>query len=80
MIGYLKQHTRPYISMANHQCARFVNKPMHSHERAIIRIARYLRSTKERGVIFQPNPKYGLECLVDADFAGCWSQANIDDT
>ena len=65
--------------MENHQCARFLNKPMRSHERAIIRIARYLRSKKERGVIFQTHPKIGLECFVNADFAGCWSQADADD-
>ena len=79
MIGYLQQSTRPEISMANHQCARFVNKPMRGHERAIIIIAQYLRSTKERGVIFQPDPKLGLDCFVDADFTGCWSQADADD-
>ena len=52
MIGYLQQNTRPDISMANRQYASFVNKPMRSHERAIIRIARYLRSTNERDIIF----------------------------
>ena len=26
MIGYLQQNTRPDISMANYQCARFLNK------------------------------------------------------
>ena len=57
----------------------FCEKPMHSHEQAIIRIYRYLRITKEMGVIFQPDPKFGLECFVDADFSGCWSQANTDD-
>ena len=31
MIGYLQQNTRSDISMANHHCARFVNKPMHIH-------------------------------------------------
>ena len=46
MIGYIQQNTRPDISIANHQCACFVNKPMRSHKRAIIRIAWYLRSTK----------------------------------
>ena len=79
VIGYLKQNTRPDISMSNHKCARFLKKPMCSHERAIIRIAWYLRSTKEKGVIFQPEPKIGLECFVDADFAGCWSQADADE-
>ena len=80
MIGYLQQNTRLEISMANHQCACFVNKPMRSHEQAIIRISRYLRSTKKRGVIFQPDPKLGLECFVDAYFTGCWSKADADNT
>ena len=79
MIGYLQKNTRPEISMTNHHCVRFLNKPMRGHERAIIRIARYFRSAKERGIIFQPDPKLGLECFLDADFAGCWSQADAYD-
>ena len=78
MIGYLQKNKRPDISMANYQCACFVNKPMRSHERAIILIAWYFRSTNERGIIFQPEPKLGLECFMDAYFAGCWSQADTD--
>ena len=73
LFGYLQLNTRPDISIANHQCARFVNKPMRSHEQAIIRIARYLQSTNGRGIIFQTDPKLGLECFVGADFSGCWS-------
>ena len=71
MIGYLQQNTRPDISMDIHQCVSFVNKPMCSHERAIIIIDRYFRSTKERGVIFQPDPKLGIECFMDTYFTGC---------
>ena len=73
IIRYLQQNTTPEISMANHQCARFVNKPMRSHEQAVIQITQYLQSKKERSVIFHPDPKLGLECFVDADFAGRWS-------
>ena len=65
--------------MVNNQYARFFNKPIRSHERSIILIAWYFQSTKERGVIFQPDPKLGLECFVDSYFAGCWSQADADD-
>ena len=79
MIVYLQQNTRLDISTDNHQCARFVNKPVRSNEQAIIRIARYMRSTNKRGIIFQPDPKIGPECFVDADFAGFWSQADADD-
>ncbi len=38
MTGYLQGNTRPEILMANHQCACFVNKPMRTHERAMIHI------------------------------------------
>ena len=37
-----------------------------------------MRCTEESGVIFQPEPKLGLEFFVDADFVGCWSQADAD--
>ena len=33
-------------------------------------------STKERGIIYSPDPSLGLVCFVDADFAGGWSQAD----
>jgi hypothetical protein len=64
--------------MASHQCARFVSDPKLSHERAMIRLVRYLKSTKDRGIIFKPQPDLGLECFVDADFAGGWTQADAD--
>eukprot|EP00956_Cyclotella_meneghiniana_P030674 scaffold78001_cov41-Cyclotella_meneghiniana.AAC.5 len=38
----------------------------------------YLKSTKERGIIHEPKPELGLECFVDADFAGGWTQADAD--
>jgi len=37
---------------------------------AVKRIARYLLRTKDKGIIFQPDMKAGLDCYVDADFAG----------
>ena len=79
MAGYLQGSTRPEISMASHQCARFVNDPNRSHERAMIRLVRYLKSTSTRGTVYTPKPELGLECSVDADFAGGWTQADADD-
>ena len=35
---------------------------------------------REREIIIMPNPKLGLECFVNADFAGGWSQANANNT
>ena len=38
------------------------------HAKAIRWLARYLRSTHDKGMTFQPNPSLGLKVLVDAGF------------
>ena len=76
MLGYLQLTSRPDISMAVHQCARFNNMPKLIHERAIKRICKYLIGTMDKGIIYTPDPKKGLECHVDADFAGGWSSGD----
>ena len=58
--------------------AKFVNNYLRIHERAIYRIFKYLISAKYCGIIYSPDPSLGLECFVDADFAGGWSQADAD--
>ena len=73
MLGYLQGTSRPDISMATHQCARFNSCPKLCHERAVKRICKYLLDTKDKGIIFKPDPTKGLECHVDADFAGGWA-------
>ena len=70
---YLQFTTRPDISVATHQCARFNNYPRLSHERAVKRTCKYLLSSKNEGTIFRPDISRGLECHVDADFAGGWA-------
>ena len=50
--------------------------PMLSHERAVKRIGRYLLGTKDRGLVHKPDMSKGLECYVDADFAGGWAKAD----
>ena len=70
MLGYLQGKTRPDIERATHQCARFNNDPHLSHERAVERIGRYLLDTRDKGMIYRTDITRGLECYVDADFAG----------
>ena len=50
--------------------------PMLSHERAVERIRRYLLGTKDCGIVYRPDMSKGLECNVDADFAGGWAKAD----
>ena len=78
MMNYLQGSTRPDISMAVHQCARFNNDPKITHERATLRIGKYLLGTKDRGIHFTPDISKGIECYVDADFAGAWDKADAD--
>ena len=79
MLTYLQGNTRPEISMAVHQTARFCNNPKLSHESAIKRLGRYLYHTKTEGIVYNPDITKGLECYVDADFAGGWMQADAND-
>ena len=61
-----------------HQCARFNNQPMLNHERSIKRIAKYLKGTSDRGIVYHPDKTKGIECYVEADFSGGWSQADAN--
>ena len=76
---YLSSNTRPDLQFAVHQAARFTHNPKHSHAQAVKRIVRYLVSTRERGTIFKPNLDEGLDCYVDADFAGLYGYEDEQD-
>jgi hypothetical protein len=76
MLGYLQHTSRPDISMATHQCARFNANPKLCQERAVKRVCKYLLGTMNKGIIFQPDYSKGLECHVDADFAGGWTSGD----
>ena len=76
MLTHLKGNSRPEMSMAVHQTASFSNNPMLSYEKALKRLGRYLLHTKRDGTIYNPDTQKGLECYVDADFAGGWQQAD----
>ena len=52
---------------------------MLSHEKSIKCIGRYLFHAKKEVIIYNPYLSKVLECYVDADFAGGWSQELGDD-
>jgi Reverse transcriptase (RNA-dependent DNA polymerase) len=72
MMQYLQGHSRPDITYAVSQCARFTHSPKRSHERALERIGQYLKGTIPEGLIMKPSQNLDLDCYVDADFAGLW--------
>jgi hypothetical protein len=79
MLHSLASNTRPDIQFAVHHVAHFSHCPKKSHAQAIKRIIRYLIGTKEQGTIFNLDLNKGLNCYVDADFAGLWGHEDEQD-
>ena len=79
MLNYLAACTRPDCLYAVHQCARFSANPKLCHERAVKRIVRYLKGTRKDGMILKPDSSKGIQCYVDADFAGGYTQATCSE-
>ncbi len=78
-LSYLQAMVHPDITMAVQQCARFCNNPQREHEEAVKRICQYLLKVKDRGLIMKPDRTRGLECFVDADWAGSWQYRSLHD-
>ena len=71
---YLAGSTRPDIAYAVHQCARFSHLPKASHEIGVKHIVRYLKGTRDKGLIMKPNAlDLKLDFSADADFAGLFA-------
>ena len=73
-LNYLEKCTRPDISVAVHQCARFVSDPKIQHGKAITWLGRYLKGTAKQGLRFKPDTTKSVDCYVDADFSGNWDR------
>ena len=71
-LNYLEKASRPDIAYITHQCARFVEDPRKEHGEAVRWLARYLKGSRDKGVILKPKAGKQLEVHVDADFAGNW--------
>ena len=74
MLLYLSNNTRPDITFAVSQVARFTANPKKSHAQAIKTIVRYLAKTFDKGILVTPDDTFNLKCWVDADFAGLYSR------
>ena len=70
MLLFLSTNTRPDITFAVSQVARFNHSPKKSHASAIETNVRYQHRTANKGAIVTPTGDLSLDCYVDADFAG----------
>ena len=71
MMLYLASNTRPDISFAVHQCARFTHNTKASHKTSVERICRYLQCTKDNDLVFNTYKKLMVDCYADAGFLDC---------
>ena len=70
MMMYLSGITQPDIEFAVHQCARFSHNPKCSHEVGIKHAARYLKGTRDKGLILSPDAsKLQLDMFANVEFA-----------
>jgi hypothetical protein len=71
-LNHLERCTRPDISQAVHQCARFMSDPKKEHGQAIVWLCRYLAGNRDKGMIYKPTVEDSFECHVDANWIGDW--------
>ena len=79
MLMYISGNTRPDIAYAVHQAARFTHGVRNSHAAGVKRILRYLKRTKDNGLILKPKQELRVDCYVDADFGGLFSVEDKQD-
>ena len=70
-LNFIEKSTRPDISYATHQCARFCENPKVSHAKAVKRLVAYLRNSRDEGIVMDPKKeRLSLEIYCDADWSG----------
>ena len=79
MILYLLGHSRPDIAYAVNLCARYMFSARLLHEKALKRIGRYLKATRDRGLMMTPSVTLKVDVFPDADFAGLYGYENPSD-
>lgn len=80
MLLYLANNTRPDITYAVSQCARYSHRTTDLHSKYLKRIGRYLLHTRTKGMILTPSEgNISINCYVDADFAGLWKVTEVTD-
>jgi hypothetical protein len=79
MMLYLAGHTRPDIAYAVNCCARYMFAPRLVHEVALKRIGRYLKATRDKGLILNTSGMLKIDAYPDADFAGLYGYDVVTD-
>ena len=68
---YLSLMTRPVITRSVSAASSIVSNPGKAHWKNIQQIIRYLKGTREVGIVYRPEDSMQIRSAVDADWAGC---------
>ncbi len=79
MLLYLSGHSRPDIAYAVNCCARYMFNPRLSHEKALKQIGRYLKATRDKGLVLNPSGQLKVDAYPDADFARLYGHEKVTD-
>ena len=82
MLLYLANNTRPDLAYSVHCAARFSFCPKKSHEQALKRIGKYLKGTRDKGMVITPNAnlkELKVDAFPDSDFGGLYGYEDIHD-
>ena len=75
-LNLLENSTRPDIPYVVHQCTRLCEHLKQSDSDDIWHLCRYLKATRDKGIICNPANNKSYECWVDADFARGFDRKN----
>ena len=81
MMMYLCNNSRPDIAFAVNQCAWYTHHPTEKHAHYLKHIGKYLKYTRNKGLILNPdrNAILKIDCYADADCAGLWNAEHEQD-
>ena len=78
-LGYLGIGSRRDTAYMAHQCVRFRSDLRTKHGNAIRWLGRYIKQTRDKGIIMRPKSDRSLEIYVDANFTGNWDPDEAKD-
>jgi hypothetical protein len=79
MLLYLSGHTHPDIEYAVNCAARYMFCPKKTQEEALKQTGRYLKATRNRGLIIKPSSgMLKIDAYPDANFAGMYGYERHD--
>ncbi|XP_060201949.1 uncharacterized mitochondrial protein AtMg00810-like [Lycium barbarum] len=64
-------HTRPDLSFAVQHLSQYLQKPTHTHMKAVIHLLRYLKGTSDIGVFFYNDLVFSISTYCNNDWAAC---------